>query len=171
MTQPPFYITKITIQNPIRKTVANATQFTHVVTSPYKIAFLFECKHSQKAILHGSEQLQKRTISLVPAFPIQQIRESLVGASLPTSLLPIAICMRRMTTHFSPQRFSFYSKLIIVNLFFRVKNFFIFQHFIPGSLSNMPKRNDRIPVFHRIIFHCNSKYQFKPVAVTVYNFF
>ena len=27
----------VTIQNPIRKTVANATQFTHVVTSPYKL--------------------------------------------------------------------------------------------------------------------------------------
>ena len=25
------------------------------VTSPYKIAILSECKHSQKAILHGSE--------------------------------------------------------------------------------------------------------------------
>ena len=27
----------VTIQNLIRKTVANATQFTHVVTSPYKL--------------------------------------------------------------------------------------------------------------------------------------
>ena len=27
----------VTIQNPIRKTVANATQFTYVVTSPYKL--------------------------------------------------------------------------------------------------------------------------------------
>ena len=36
----PFYIIflkNVTIQNPIRKTVANATKFTHVVTSPYKL--------------------------------------------------------------------------------------------------------------------------------------
>ena len=28
---------------------------SYAVTSPYKIAILSECKHSQKAILHGSE--------------------------------------------------------------------------------------------------------------------
>ena len=36
----PFYIIflkNVTIQNPIRKTVANATKFTHVVTSSYKL--------------------------------------------------------------------------------------------------------------------------------------
>ena len=38
------------------KTAANAAQVLLIeVTSPYKIAILYECKHSQKAILHGSE--------------------------------------------------------------------------------------------------------------------
>ena len=45
----------VTIQNSIRKTAVSQRSLPHVVTSPYKIAFLFECKHSQKAILHGSE--------------------------------------------------------------------------------------------------------------------
>ena len=45
----------VTIQNSIRKTAISQRSLPHVVTSPYKIAFLFECKHSQKAILHGSE--------------------------------------------------------------------------------------------------------------------
>ena len=46
----------VTIQNLIRKTAANAAQVLLIeVTSPYKIAILYECKHSQKAILHGSE--------------------------------------------------------------------------------------------------------------------
>lgn len=37
----------------IRKTAANAAQVLLIeVTSPYKIAVLYECKHSQRAILH-----------------------------------------------------------------------------------------------------------------------
>jgi len=35
----------ITIQNPIRKISVSQRGFTNVVTSPYKIAILFECKH------------------------------------------------------------------------------------------------------------------------------
>ena len=45
----------VAIQNPIRKIAFSRLFFAHVVTSPYKIAVLYECKHSQKAILHGSE--------------------------------------------------------------------------------------------------------------------
>ena len=35
-----------------------ACYFLMVVTSPYKTAYLPECKHSQNAVLHGSESLQ-----------------------------------------------------------------------------------------------------------------
>ena len=51
----PYFYFIVTIQNSIRKTAVSQRSLPHVVTSPYKIAILFECKHSQKAILHGSE--------------------------------------------------------------------------------------------------------------------
>lgn len=66
-------------------------------------------------------------------------KESLAGASLPTSLLPIAQSMRRMKTHFSPQRFLSYSIFIINKLFFFVKNILIFNRFFPCSITYMPK--------------------------------
>ena len=44
-----------TIQNPFENRIFDASILLEWVTSPYKIAILSECKHSQKAILHGSE--------------------------------------------------------------------------------------------------------------------
>jgi len=50
-----FLLIILSIQTTFVKPLFHSSSFTHVVTSPYKIAILFECKHSQKAILHGSE--------------------------------------------------------------------------------------------------------------------
>ena len=45
----------VTIQTPFAKPPLRGFLFAHEVTSPYKTAYLPECKHSQNTVLHGSE--------------------------------------------------------------------------------------------------------------------
>ena len=60
-----------------------------------------------------------------PAISRAKGRETLTGASLPASLLPIAYSMWRMGTQFPPQSFSSYLISIIAPLCPSVKDFFI----------------------------------------------